>query len=182
MSSFAIFLRGINVGGISIKMADLKVELEKITVTDVKTLLASGNVVCASELSAKQLKTATEQALRQAFGYDAWVVICSKDEVASIVSTCPYPADDPTTHSYITLASNPDALDQLLSDAQAQATVDSTRLSPHALAWLAPRGGTLESPLSKISTKAKYKATTTTRNIRTMIKCLDALNKINAAD
>ena len=49
-----------------------------------------------------------------------------------------------------------------------------TRLGPEALAWLAPAGGTLDSPFSKLSSKAKYKAATTTRNLRTMIKVRDA--------
>jgi hypothetical protein len=42
------------------------------------------------------------------------------------------------------------------------------------LVWLAPAGGTLDSPFSKLSSKTKYKASTTTRNLRTMIKVRDA--------
>jgi hypothetical protein len=47
-------------------------------------------------------------------------------------------------------------------------------LGPEAMAWLAPAGGTLDSPFSKLSAKPKYKAATTTRNLRTMIKVRDA--------
>jgi uncharacterized protein (DUF1697 family) len=43
MNSYAVFLRGINVGGINIKMADLKRALESKGFDGVKTLLASGN-------------------------------------------------------------------------------------------------------------------------------------------
>ena len=50
MTSYAVFLRGINVGGINIKMADLKEALKAGPFTGVKTLLASGNVVLASDL------------------------------------------------------------------------------------------------------------------------------------
>jgi hypothetical protein len=42
------------------------------------------------------------------------------------------------------------------------------------MAWLAPAGGTLDSPFSKLSSKARYKSSTTTRNLRTMIKVRDA--------
>jgi len=49
-----------------------------------------------------------------------------------------------------------------------------TLLGPEALAWLAPAGGTLDSPFSKLSSKPRYKASTTTRNLRTMIKVRDA--------
>ncbi|GAC1511767.1 MAG: hypothetical protein NVS1B16_02780 [Pseudarthrobacter sp.] len=48
MNSYAVFLRGINVGGINIKMAELKDALASAGFKGVKTLLASGNVVLAS--------------------------------------------------------------------------------------------------------------------------------------
>ena len=57
-----------------------------------------------------------------------------------------------------------------------------TRLGPEALAWLAPAGGTLDSPFSKLSSKPKYKASTTTRNLRTMIKVRDAAALAVGAD
>ena len=56
MTSYAVFLRGINVGGINIKMADLKEALKSRPFTGVKTLLASGNVVLASDLAPPAVK------------------------------------------------------------------------------------------------------------------------------
>ena len=56
MTSYAVFLRGINVGGINIKMADLKEALKAGPFTGVKTLLASGNVVLASDLAPEPSK------------------------------------------------------------------------------------------------------------------------------
>jgi hypothetical protein len=47
------------------------------------------------------------------------------------------------------------------------------------MAWLAPAGGTLDSPFSKLSSKARYKSTTTTRNLRTMIKVRDATQALD---
>lgn len=175
MTSYAIFLRGVNVGGINIKMAELKAAFESLPLTDVKTLLASGNVVCQSELAAAELKTTVEDTLRETFGYDAWVVIVTLETLQKIIAACPYPDDDKTTHSYITLASSKEALDDLESQAQDLETVEFTRLSDESLAWLAPAGGTLDSPFSKLTAKAKYKGTTTTRNLRTLVKCRDAL-------
>lgn len=178
MNSYAIFLRGVNVGGINIKMADLKQTLETLPVTDVKTLLASGNVVCRSAKTPAELKLAVETTLREAFGYDAWVVILPETKLQEILTACPYPDDDKDTHSYLTLTSSPAALDELQAQAQEFPTLEFTRLSPESIAWLAPAGGTLDSPFSKLTAKAKYKATTTTRNLRTLIKCRDALNDL----
>ncbi|GAA3312529.1 DUF1697 domain-containing protein [Arthrobacter ramosus] len=179
MNSFAVFLRGINVGGINIKMADLKAALKAHPFTDVKTLLASGNVVLRSELDAAGVKNEFEECLREAFGYDAWVVVLTAERVAELVEACPYPADDKTTHSYITLASDAAMLDELFDagtalGAPGQGGVEQVRLGPEASAWLAPAGGTLDSPFSKLSAKARYKASTTTRNLRTLIKVKDA--------
>jgi uncharacterized protein (DUF1697 family) len=174
MTSYAVFLRGINVGGINIKMADLRKALQACPFTGVKTLLASGNVVLASKLDPAAVKDVFEACLRDSFSYDAWVVVLTADRVAELVNACPYPADDKSTHTYLTLASDPAALDELFDAAAALDGVEQTRLGPEATAWLAPAGGTLESPFSKLSAKPKYKASTTTRNLRTMIKVRDA--------
>ncbi|MFF2843796.1 DUF1697 domain-containing protein [Paenarthrobacter sp. NPDC057981] len=174
MDSYAVFLRGINVGGINIKMADLKGALQDYPFSKVKTLLASGNVVLHSELSAKDVKAQFEKCLRDSFGYDAWVVVLTADRVAQLVEACPYPADDKSTHSYVTLASDSAMLDELFEAGKALDGVEQTRLGPEAMAWLAPAGGTLDSPFSKLSAKPRYKASTTTRNLRTLVKVSDA--------
>ena len=174
MNSYAVFLRGINVGGINIKMADLKAALEATGFDGVKTLLASGNVVLASELGPAAVKKDFEACLRTSFGYDAWVVVLTAQRVSELVDACPYPDDDKSTHTYVTLASDSAILDELEAAGAALEGAEQKRLGPEALAWLAPAGGTLESPFSKVSSKAKYKATTTTRNLRTLIKVRDA--------
>jgi uncharacterized protein (DUF1697 family) len=174
MSSYAVFLRGINVGGINIKMAELRSALESLPFSGVKTLLASGNVVLESDLDASAVKNAVEACLREAFGYDAWVVVLTAQQVGELVDTCPYPADDEATHSYVTLSSDPAMLDELSVAVTAAGGVEQLRLAPEALAWLAPAGGTIDSPFSKISAKPRYKASTTTRNLRTLIKVRDA--------
>lgn len=174
MNTYAVFLRGINVSGINIKMADLKSALKAYPFSDVKTLLASGNVVLRSDLSIKDVKGQFEKCLRESFGYDAWVVVLTSSRVAELVDACPYPADDKATHSYITLTSDEAMLDELFESGEALGGVEQVRLGPEASAWLAPAGGTLDSPFSKLSAKPRYKASTTTRNLRTLIKVRDA--------
>ena len=174
MSSYAVFLRGVNVGGITIKMAELKQALKSCPFSGVKTLLASGNVVLSSGLSTAGVKKEFEACLRESFGYDAWVVVLDADRVGELVAACPYPADDASMHTYLTLGSDADVLAELYGAGNALDGTQVTMLGPEALAWLAPAGGTLDSPFSKLSSKPKYKAFTTTRNLRTMIKVRDA--------
>lgn len=178
MSSYAVFLRGINVGGINIKMADLKDALASCGFGDAKTLLASGNVVLSSQDDAAVVKQHVEECLRRSFGYDAWVVVLAAGRVAELVDACPFPEDDKSTHTYITLASDTAMLDELEAAGTALEGTEQKRLGPEALAWLAPAGGTLDSPFSKISSKAKFKATTTTRNLRTLIRVRDATSTL----
>lgn len=180
MGSYAVFLRGINVGGINIKMAELREALKSGGFPDARTLLASGNVVLGSTLDAA-VKRECEKCLRDTFGYDAWVVVLDAARVAELVSACPYPDDDKTTHTYITLSSDIGMLDELEAAGAALAGAEQKRLGPEALAWLAPAGGTLDSPFSKITAKSKFKASTTTRNLRTLIKVRDAAAELSAA-
>lgn len=181
MGSYAVFLRGINVGGINIKMADLREALKAAGFADARTLLASGNVVLTSNLDAPALKRSCENCLRDAFGYDAWVVVLDAARVSELVAACPYPDDDKTMHTYITLSSDAAMLDELDAAGAALEGNKQKRLGPEALAWLAPAGGTLDSPFSRISAKARFKATTTTRNLRTLVKVRDAAVELAAA-
>ncbi|MDQ0800804.1 DUF1697 domain-containing protein [Arthrobacter sp. SLBN-112] len=181
MGSYAVFLRGINVGGINIKMADLRDALKDSGFADATTLLASGNVVLSSSLGAAGVKRECEKCLRKAFGYEAWVVVVPAGRVAELVDACPYPEDDKSTHTYITFSSDTAVLDELEAAAAAIDGQDQKRLGPEALAWLAPAGGTLDSPFSKISSKTRFKAATTTRNLRTLIKVREAAAALAAA-
>ncbi|MFD0044824.1 DUF1697 domain-containing protein [Pseudarthrobacter scleromae] len=178
MGTYAVFLRGINVGGINIKMAALRDALQAAGFQDAGTLLASGNVVLTSNLGAAAVKRTCEKCLRDAFGYDAWVVVLEAGRVSELVAACPYPDDDKATHTYITLSSDHDVLDELDAAGAALEGHQQKRLGPEALAWLAPAGGTLDSPFSKISAKAKFKAATTTRNLRTLVKVRDAASRL----
>lgn len=175
MNKYAVFLRGVNVGGINIKMASLRAALATLPVSNIRTLLASGNVVCTAASSAADLKATVETLLRESFGYDAWVVVLEETQLSAIVDACPYPADHPTHHAYVTLSSDPAVLDELAQHAAELPGVELTRLGPVALAWQATAGGTLESPVSKLSARPRYKSSTTTRNLRTLLKCRDAL-------
>ena len=44
MTQFVALLRGVNVGGITVKSAELRALFDELGFTDVRTVLASGNV------------------------------------------------------------------------------------------------------------------------------------------
>lgn len=175
MTNYAVFLRGINVGGVNLKMADLRAALATLPLGQAKTLLASGNVACTFDGTATELKSMVETMLRERFGYQAWVVIIGAVQLEAIIEACPWPADDTATHSYVTLSSDPVVLDELARHGGEIPGVELARLSPEAIAWPAAAGGTLDSPFSKLTARPRYKSTTTTRNLRTLLKCRDTL-------
>jgi uncharacterized protein (DUF1697 family) len=178
MTEYVALLRGVNVNGINIKMAELKKVLSQAGLQDVRTLLASGNVVFGSEeKNRKKLKTLVEKALADGFGYEAWIVLLTAGELAAMVERCPYPDDDPDNHAYVVVGSDAEVLKSLFADwtredADASTGVEALTHSKSALFWQCPKGQSVDSPFAKRSGKAKYKAVITTRNLRTMRKIL----------
>lgn len=170
MSTFAVFLRGINVGGVNIKMAELREAVESLPLENVSTVLATGNIVCDSDADMGEVKTLVEGCLRMHFGYEAWVVVLTLERVNEFIAASPYPADSKEFHSYVTFSSDPEVLDELYRLAGGEQNQDQRRLGAEATAWTVRVGETLESQISKLSNKPKYKKATTTRNLRTLQK------------
>ncbi len=83
MTQYAVFLRGINVGGHNlVKMAELKDCLEKKGYKKVKTFLASGNVLLeAEETSPEKLETFLEAILEKQFGFPISVLVRRVEEL-----------------------------------------------------------------------------------------------------
>src|SRR5207245_11806670 len=74
MTRYAAFLRGVNVGGANLKMAAVAKAFEEAGFTNVRTILASGNVLLESGSGVEAVRRKAERAWRDAFGYDAWVL------------------------------------------------------------------------------------------------------------
>jgi uncharacterized protein (DUF1697 family) len=86
---YAAFLRGVNLGKRTVKSAELKAAFEAMGFTEVKTLLASGNVLFDAKAS-KGLKGKIEAGLKEAFGFDVPVVLRSLDELKAMVAANPF--------------------------------------------------------------------------------------------
>ena len=59
------------------------------------------------------LKATIEAALRETFGYDAWIVLYDIETVRAIVAAYPFDADREGWHPYVVLASEPNAFGEL---------------------------------------------------------------------
>lgn len=88
---YIAFLRGVNIGGHQVKMAELKKVLESMKLKDVATLIASGNVSFeAPELDEAKLADKMEAALEKKFGFAIPVMVRTKGEIQDIVASDPF--------------------------------------------------------------------------------------------
>jgi uncharacterized protein (DUF1697 family) len=89
MTRYAAFLRGVNLGKRSVKSADLKAAFEQMGFTNVKTLLASGNVLFDAA-SAKGLRQTIEAGLKAQFGFEVGTVLRTLDALRKMVASDPF--------------------------------------------------------------------------------------------
>ena len=166
---YAIFLRGVNVGRIKVPSADLRTMLTGLGLDDVKSYVASGNVTCACDLKASELKNTVEKALSTTFSYDAKVLVFPHDELAAVVAGYPFEVDD-GHHRYAVLCDSADTATELaastVGDEEQVAAVGRT------LYWRCPKGSTLDTAFAKGVGASRYRELTTTRNLNTVEKML----------
>lgn len=172
MSRYAVFLRGVNVGGVNLKMAAVAAALEDAGFTNVKTVLASGNVLLDSRSGVAAVRKKAEKALRDEFGYDAWVLGYEMDTLAEVSAAYPFEREVDGHHSYVTFVSDED-MPRELSELGAEPS-PGEKIEPGAgvIYWQVPRDKTLDSTMGKTMGMKRYKSSTTTRNIRTIDKVL----------
>jgi uncharacterized protein (DUF1697 family) len=95
MLSFVALLRAVNVGGTGkLAMADLRAICEAIGFHHVRTYIASGNVVFASECSEREAKAALEARLQAHAGRPVGTMLRTAAEMAAILARNPF-ADAP---------------------------------------------------------------------------------------
>lgn len=171
MTRYALFLRGVNVGGVNLKMGDVATALRDAGFAQVRTVLASGNaVVDAEDAGVGAIRARAETALREAFGYEAWVLAYELDEVRAIVEEFPFQPELDGYQSYVTFVSHDSALDEL-SALAADAGPEEKIVRGHGvLYWQVPKSTTLDSTIGKTMGQKRYRSSTTTRNLRTLAK------------
>ena len=91
MPRYAAFLRAINVGGHTVKMADLRASIQALGFGGVETFIASGNVVFDSpETNEGRLESTIERALEADLGYPVETFVRSMADVAGIEAREPF--------------------------------------------------------------------------------------------
>jgi len=177
MPTCIAFLRAVNVGGRTVKMEALRAEFEALGLAEVRSFIASGNVVFstrARDLAA--LERRIEQRLHAAFGFEIDTFVRTRAELEAIVA---HPAFDAAacaaapTHviGFVGAAFGAEAERTLA----ALATADD-RLHPHGreLHWLSHHRQS-DSPFSNALFERALRTRTTFRSITTLRKLLATL-------
>ncbi len=152
MARYAVFLRGVNVGGVNLKMADVADALTEAGFAAVRTILASGNVLLESGAGADAVRVKAESGLRQRFGYDAWVLVYPLETVRAIVDGYPFEAERDCYQAYVTFVSDTGVLDQLAALADHAGADEKISRGPDSagvIYWQVAKNHTLDSTIGK---------------------------------
>lgn len=169
MNTWVALLRGVNVNGITVRSADLAQLFRDLGFSDVRTVLASGNVVFTIDATSQaNLKMRIEAGLRERFNYEAWIVLVPYDTLESIIDGYPF-TQDADHHAYVIFTSEDATHDDVLAEAPGDEEVAG---GSGVVYWRCPKGKSLDTRFAKHIAKARFKATTTSRNINTLRKLL----------
>lgn len=166
-----ILLRGVNVGGVTVKMAALRELLTELGYDDVKTVLASGNALASSTASGVEVKTQVEAALKKQFGYDAIVHVLTADALRAAFDGYPFERGRDGWHDYALFVSDA-GVQQTILDLPLDPELEQAAGGDGVVYWTVPKGDTLDSELGKAIGKTSYRPYVTSRNLNTLEKLL----------
>lgn len=163
MATLVVLIRGINLGAHKrVKMADLRAELEAAGYEEVRTYVASGNVVLRSADSAGKVGRAVEAILAEKLGVEAEVMVRTAAQIARVVEENPFgEVEDGKKLHVAFLAGRPELPE------------DSEGFAPEAFAlrdelYLSLPNGMQNSPLMKALSGRRTGVSTTVRNWNTV--------------
>jgi uncharacterized protein (DUF1697 family) len=88
-------LRGINVAGKKLAMADLRALMAELGYADVATYIQSGNAVFTSdETDSAKLADQLEHAIAERLDVSCGVVVITRDELQQVIDDNPFPDED----------------------------------------------------------------------------------------
>jgi len=171
---YVAFLRAVNVGGRTVKMETLRRTLGGIGLTNVETVIASGNVLFDSSARKDDaLAKRIEAALAETLGFEVATFVRSAAEVCSIAAHQPFgKGAGPGTLYVALLRAEPDKASarKLLGFASA---IDEFRVRNREVFWLCRKKSMLDSAFSGALLEKTLGMPATLRNMNTMVRIAD---------
>lgn len=174
---YIALLRGINVGGNSlIKMADLKIAVEKCGYQNVATYIQSGNVIFeTNEGNSQRISKNLELALSKAFHIPLRVVVQSHKEFEQVISSVPDEWKKPNDiRCYIAFVREPVTVKEVIQEIKPKETVDRMSAGPGVVYLTTEMSGLTRSGFTKLVGTKIYKDITI-RNYTTTKKLFELM-------
>ena len=170
MKIYCAFLRGVNVNGKTMKMAEACEVLRQAGLTGVVSVLASGNLIFQSDMSQSELRRFLEQALSNHYKDNVHLFVKRSDEVPAILEKVPF-AGDAELHIYAFIC-EPGFEEVLLREFGkiTPSEKETAKIKGGLFYWQCRKGATLDSGFSKILGRKDMKERFTSRNISTIAK------------
>lgn len=167
---YCAFLRGVNVNGTSMKMAEVCSVFESVGMEQVTSVLASGNILFSSEKNPEIIKAELEKAMSAHFNYEAYVFLQNENEIADMISQNPFEADA-DFHTYI-FVGQADIEKELLDifNKSSKSKDEKGQVVNSTFYWQVSKGNTLESQFGKVLGRKSLKDKLTSRNVNTFVK------------
>ena len=162
MTTYAALLRAVNVGGTGkLPMSELRAMCVSIGFSNVRTYIASGNVVFESKLSESSVKAKLERCLETYAGKPVGILIRTGAELAAVLANNPFSSAAPNQTVAIFLDAPPPAnvLDTVSGQQTEEIAVGTREIYVHYKAGIAR---------SKLKIPAA--GTGTARNMNTVAK------------
>jgi uncharacterized protein (DUF1697 family) len=173
---YVALLRGVNVGGNAIiRMAELRDCAADLGLEDVRTYIASGNLLFRSpERQATRLDTALGRAIEDRFGLRVPVVVRSASEISRVASSIPATwvraSHLRVTVGFLLRGTN---ARRLAAGLKPREGIDELTTAPGALIWAIRRDALTRTGLKLVGTDA-YRSMTL-RNATTALKLAELL-------
>jgi len=172
---YCAFLRGVNVNGTAMKMAEVCDVFKKAGMKDVSSVLATGNILFESDEAPENLKQKLEKSLSEHFHYEAFLFLKTDEEVKGILENSPFEKNE-NLHIYSFICNAGDEIflmqEFLKTNHQEQ---EEAKLINGNFYWKIPKGNTLDCEFGKILGKKSFKNILTSRNINTIEKIVNKI-------
>lgn len=178
---FCAFLRGVNLNGRTMKMAEVCAVFTQAGMKAVSSVLTSGNLVFQSDLPKETLREQLESAVSSHYAYQANLFVKDRAEVSNILLSNPFAPSD-TLHSYAFVGEA--GAETLLWDKFKEITpvaFEGAAVKNGVFYWQVPKGSTLDAGFSKILARKDMREQFTSRNLNTIRKIYDRMAAVGSA-
>lgn len=172
---YCSFLRGVNVKGTSMKMAEVVDVFKNAGMQNVVSVLATGNIIFESDIDKNELKNILEKAMSEHFSYEAFLFLKTNSEIETIFSDCPFQKKD-DSHVYVFVSL--DGIDKVLLqefEKSKKTNNEDAKIVNSTFYWQVEKGNTLDSDFGKILGRKNLKDAFTSRNLNTFEKIMKKL-------